>query len=118
MNFKQFCEQIANSECNLINVENISVPEVYSTAVESLIKIMKNKTEILDNINIPFIEASFECDYETLLKEKLEDNEIPDGIIYRLSEGIYNKTPSELSVDEQKIIKVLSIYICIQNLNN
>ena len=66
-------------------------------------------------INVPFVEAVFDDDYESILGEKLVDGEVPDGIIIRLSEGLYNNYPSKLDSNQQAIIKVLSAYICIQN---
>lgn len=115
MKFKEFCKQKAT----IGKIDNISdstvVPVEYAVAVESLITIMKNKLDVLDNINVPFIEAAFECDYESILDNKLEDGDVPDGIINRLSEGLYGKSTLDLNEDEQEIIKVLSVYICIQN---
>ena len=44
-----------------------------------------------------------------------KSGEVPDAIIRRLSDGLYHEYPSRLSDTQQAIIKVLSVYICIQN---
>lgn len=91
------------------------VPSQYEKPVNVLIKNMKVKKDIFDKVNIPYIEAAFSEDYPSILEDKLDDGEIPDGIIVTLSFGIYGKNFNKLSDDERTIIKVLSVYICIQN---
>jgi hypothetical protein len=115
MKFKEFClTKATTSPFNITDVE-INIPERYKTPTESMIEIMKNKIEILDKINIPFIESAFDQNYVTILKEKLPDGEVPEGIIIRLSDGLYGCHPSKLNEVDGAIIKVLTTYICIQN---
>lgn len=115
MKFKDFClRKTYPGTFDNISTD-VTVPGIYSIATNSLIEIMKNKISIFDKINVPFVEAAFECDYEKILEEKLIDGEVPDGIIHQLSIGLYGKQPTMLDEEEQAIIKVLAVYICIQN---
>ena len=114
MKFEQFCLRKAYKG-PLEPGDSAEIPERYAVPVESLISTLKNKVHILDKVNVPFVEAVFDDDYESILGEKLVDGEVPDGIIIRLSEGLYNNYPSKLDSNQQAIIKVLSAYICIQN---
>ncbi len=112
--FEQFCLNKA-SKLTLDPTDDMTIPERYQKPVESLITILKNKVDIFDRINVPFVEAAFDNNFEEILNEKLENGEVPDGIIRRLSDGLYHEYPSRLSDTQQAIIKVLSVYICIQN---
>ena len=115
MIFQTFCNRTASKE--RIDVSSINpVPDRYKKAVDSIINIMKDKTEIFNVIEVPFVEVAFnDQDFEQILEDKLTDGEIPDEIICKLSAGIYNKAITQLTDSEQAIIKVLSTYICIQN---
>lgn len=115
MKFKEFCLSKATKKPFDLKDTEVTVPERYKVPTESMITIMKNKVDILDRINIPFIESAFDDDYVTILKEKLPDGEVPEWIVRRLTEGLYGKYPSMLDEAEQAIIKVLTTYICIQN---
>lgn len=116
MMFKDFCLKTAvPGPLNVYAVEKEDVPERYKEATESMIDIMINKMDILDRVNVPFIEMAFDEDYETILNEKTEDGEVPDVIIGRLTDALYKKYPSQLDEEQSAIIKVLATYICIQN---
>lgn len=113
MNFLEFCKSRVSDKELIVDMEDI--PDRYKKATDSMINIMKNKRDIFDKINVPFVEQAFDCDYEKILDDKLVDGEIPDGIIHDLSVGIFNDLPVDLSKDQQAIIKMLSTYICIQS---
>ena len=114
MMFEQFCLTKATKE-PLFPGDETEIPERYKVAVDSLIEILKNRVEVLDRVNVPFVEAAFSTDYEKILEEKLPDGEVPDSIIKHLAAGLYHNYPSRLDSNQQAIIKVLSVYICIQN---
>lgn len=114
MKFQEFCLKHATGN-GLIDTTITDIPDRYKVPTESMVSMMKNKRDIFDRINVPFVEMGFEGDYEKTLEEKLPDGEVPDGIIKRLAEGIFGKMPSQLDDNQSAIIKVLSTYICIQN---
>lgn len=95
--------------------DRVSIPDKYKSPAGVLIKNMRNKVEIFDRVNIPYIENAFTEDYPSILDEKLEDGEIPNSLIEELAYGIFNNRINDLSDDQRAIIKVLSVYICIQN---
>lgn len=117
--FKDMCLRLSNTELitevDVITSREEAVPNKYVGPVESLIKIMRPKMDILDRISIPFIEAAF-ADINEVTKTLDEQNngDIPEGIIQTLSTKLYNRPLQSLNTDEQAIIKVLSCYICIQ----
>lgn len=117
--FQEFCKRITAGSKDLsgVSTECAEMPEQYKEPVEVLVSMMKTKKKIFDKINVPFIESVFEDEEENkkILSEKIGDNDIPDAIFIRLSNGIFGENPSALNVDQQAIIKVLTIYICIQN---
>lgn len=95
--------------------DRVSIPEKYEGPVKVLVKNMKIKRDILDTVNIPYIESAFDGDYKSILDEKLEDDEIPDSLIEHLANEIYGDNINCLTDNQRVIIKVLAVYICIQN---
>ena len=79
MKFEQFCLRKAYKG-PLEPGDSVEIPERYAVPVESLISTLKNKVHILDKVNVPFVEAVFDDDYESILGEKLVDGEVPDGL--------------------------------------
>lgn len=114
--FLEFCNRLAlNTDFSGISDVTL-VPERYQKATNTMVNMMKNKAEIFDVINVPFVEMVFDNgDYENILDSKLIDGEVPDGIIHVLSRGIFKESPVNLTKNQSAIIKVLSVYICIQN---
>lgn len=117
--FAEFCRRIV-TDVPLSHVsDSMDIPDRYKTAVKALIKDLKPKKNIFNKINVlyvePIFDGSYNIDIASELDEKLDDGEIPDGIINALSEGIFGNKPSVLTDKQQAIIKVLAVYICIQN---
>ena len=118
LKFNEFCRRIATKTPIIIS-DSMDIPDKYTVAVNELIKDIKPKRDILDKISIPYVEPIFDGSYDIdivdELDTKLDDGEIPDGIINKLSKGIFYKMAKELTDEQQVIIKVLAVYICIQN---
>ncbi len=95
--------------------DRVSIPEKYRGPANVLMKNMRNKVEIFDRINVPYIENAFNGDYSSILDEKLDDGEIPNSLIEELAYGIFDNRVNDLTENQRAIIKVLSVYICIQN---
>lgn len=113
MTFLEFCrERVTGTP---LDVKDVEIPDRYKKAVQSMVQMMKNKRNIFDSINVPFVENAFTYDYEEILKDKLEDGDVPDGIIHTLAIEIFGEQPIKLSKDQTAIIKILSTYICIQS---
>lgn len=116
--FTEFCRRLVTKN-RLTCPYTTDIPERYKVPVKTLIDDLKCKKDIFDKINIPYIEpifdGSYDIDISAELDDKLPDGEIPDGIINVLAEGIFGNKPNELTDDQQAIIKVLAVYICIQN---
>lgn len=115
MTFKQFC-------INISNPEHVDIPTTSTTPYkpddmyENIINTMKPKMDILDRINVPFIEAVFDNMEE--VKDLLENNspDIPDGMILDISEKLYKDHFNNLNDEEQAIIKVIACYLSIQKI--
>lgn len=119
MMFIDFCRSLTDGskvEKDIFNSEenNVTIPSQYEKAANVLIKNMKMKRDIFDRVNVSYVENAFTGDYASKLNDKLNDHDVPDELIVGLSFGIYGKNFNMLSDDERTIIKVLSVYICIQ----
>lgn len=115
MKFKQFCINIANPD-------HIDIPTTSTTSYEpdkmyeNIINIMKPKMDILDKINVPFIEATFEDMDEVVTLLENNSSDISDGMILRLAENLYENHFNNLNDEEQAIIKVIACYLSIQSI--
>ena len=90
-------------------------PVRYKGPSDVLIKNMRIKKDIIDKVDIPYIQNVFKGYFTVLIDKKLKDREVPNTLIEYLADGIYGKRVNELTKDQRRIIKVLSVYICIQN---
>ena len=116
LKFTDFCRKTVTSTQLTEVTASTDIPIKYVKPLDVLIKDMKKKVDIFDKINIPYVEAAFDGnDIVKKLDRELVDGEIPDGIINKLSEGIFERKPAELTDVQGTIIKVLAVYICIQN---
>ena len=95
--------------------DTVSPPEKYKGPLDVLIKNMKIKRDIFDRVSVPYVENAFNGDYKSILDDKLDDGEVPDAMIEYLADGIYGDKINNLDYNQRSIIKVLSVYICIQN---
>ena len=115
MKFLQFCQRITTP---FIVVENLSndaemTPDVRGR-VSVLCHIMKPKMEILDRVEIPFIEALFhDMDVVEDIMEQEYNCNVPDYLLREFSTELYGLDFASLNADQQAIIKTLSVYICI-----
>ena len=115
MKFKQFWVNIANPDHVDIPATGVSSYEP-DKMCENIINIMKPKMDILDKVNVPFIEATFEDMDEVISLLENNSSDISDGMILCLSERLYEKHFNNLSDEEQAIIKVLACYLSIQSI--
>lgn len=111
--FQDFCVGLATST-PIVEGPDKTVDDKYKDILKVIIKDLRNKRNVFNNINVVYIENMLNTS-EAL--DKLVNNtngdEIPYGIIYELSKGIFDKEPTDLNVTEQSIIKVVSVYIWI-----
>lgn len=117
MKFQDFCNKMATKESfGEQHPFAVIVPDRYKVAVNAMIENLRSRRNAFNIIDTPpYIVKVFDKDYITILDEKLEGGDIPTGIIYGLSQGIYGLDPIDLNESQQAIIKVLTTYICIQN---
>ena len=110
--FKQFCINTVTPEHVDIIPSGIFTPDkMYVNIVNSI----KPKMEILDRVNIPFIEATFE-DMDAVTEILREDQDVPDEMLGDLSTKLYGKEFNTLDNEEQSIIKVIGCYLQIQTI--
>ena len=76
---------------------------------------------ILNRIEIPFIEEAFrDMDRVERLLAAYNQGDVPDYLLKTFAEKLYGSEFTSLNPDQQSIIKILSVYICIsiQDSNN
>lgn len=114
MDFLTYCKKIATND-HVVITDDRNVPEQYEQVTNVTISILKPKMSRLDRIEIPFITAKLNsCKTITdIIEEKLNGDDVPDGILNTLSDGLYGKSFNDLTIDEQSIIKVVGIYLII-----
>jgi len=120
MYFLQFCKSITKQEiCTMPDVNDCVDPRIMDRA-EILFKQMRTKTNIFDRIEIPYIESELQDqDKVQRILMQYNDGDIPDYLFRKFSE-LFHKPFNDLNIDEQSIVKTLSVYVCmrfIQSLN-
>ena len=120
MGFRQFCKRIATD-----NVISINVPEDPMTVeipfnLENHIRVLTNTLKPLrkrfDGVSVPYVEKCFDdmgAVYDILNEDY--NNDVDDGIPYALSMYLFDTQFNDLSADDQAIIKVLAVYLLVQN---
>lgn len=113
MIFTDFCKRVASSEA-IKQLDVKPVNEALEKRVNVLCEIMEPKMDILNRVEIPFIEEKFmDMDYVTKILSEYNQGDIPDYLLKTLSERLYKTEFTALNSDRQSIIKTLSVYICI-----
>lgn len=111
--FQSFCLNLTTST-PIVEGTDKTVDDKYKDILRVTIKDLRNKRNIFDSVNVVYIENVLSTsDAIEKLLNNIQDDEIPYGIIYELSKGIFDKDPTELNVVQQSIIKVVAVYICI-----
>jgi hypothetical protein len=120
MKFATLCRNLSTGNHLKTVSDTFEYPDQLKDVVDSLVHYVRPKRDVLDKVEIPFIEKTFTSKTDAEVREILEKScncEIPDGIINTLSTRIYDKSFNEMSVGEQSIINVLAVYLMIQNYN-
>lgn len=115
MIFQQFCNSlVTTNDFSSVDVTDQIIPDEYTDGTKGVIECTKHNRDVFDRIELSFVESAFRDRTKYLEKlANIPDGEIPDGIINKLSSEIFKTNAKELNVNQQAIIKVLAIYICI-----
>ena len=114
MVFSQFCKRLATNEVITETMNVTDVNDDVKGRAHALCQIMKPKMDILDKIEIGFIEEAFrDMDKVERLLAEYNDGEVPDYLLKTLSATLYGPEFTSLNPDQQSIIKILGVYICI-----
>jgi hypothetical protein len=118
--FMEFCKKLATNNVLSITTPDdpnvVEIPFNLENDITTLVNALKPKMNRLDKIHITYIEACFND--MNRINEILESQygyDIDDGIPYALSRYLYDIPFNDLDVDRQSIIKVLTVYILVQN---
>jgi hypothetical protein len=120
MGFRQFCKRIATENTIEITIPDdpmtVGIPFNLESPIQVLTNTLKPLKKRFDSISVPYVEKCF-SDMEKVFKVMDEeyDNDVDDGIPYALSMYLYDTQFNELSADDQAIIKVLTVYLLVQN---
>ena len=114
MVFSQFCKRLATNEVITETMNVTDINDDVKGRAHALCQIMKPKMDILDKIEIGFIEEAFrDMDKVERLLAEYNDGEVPDYLLKTLSATLYGPEFTSLNPDQQSIIKILAVYICI-----
>lgn len=113
--FKDYCMKMAEHN-DMLPTSDTNLDESTSKRIDGLVKIMELKMDRLDKISVPpFIESVFDCDVTEKLNAKTVDGDIPDAVINTLAAKLYHHVFKELDDAERSVIKILSVYIILQD---
>lgn len=112
-NFIEFCNNVSYvtdkesvTPCDLI---------VEEESLHSFITNMKKMSGRFDTLTLSYIQRAFENmgNVSDKIMEKYPNGDIPNNLIDKISQGVYDAHYKDLSDDKCRIINVLSIYYTI-----
>lgn len=115
MIFQEFCDRFANPELIEITTTD-EVPREFVEPIDTLVSLIKLKVKRADTIKISFIQNKFDDMNEVRrIMDETYDGEVIESISQSLSKKLYELDYNVLNREEMAIIKVLTIYLMIQN---
>ena len=113
MIFSAFCKRVSTYDM-ITQLDVKPVNKELEKRIDVLCEIMEPKMEILDRIEVPFVENKFvDIEYVSKILSTYNQGDIPDYLLKTLSQRLYRTEFTALNSDRQSIIKTLSAYICI-----
>jgi hypothetical protein len=116
MTLEQLCVRYttAHKESLDLTAENREVPDQYKSISSTIAKAIKPKLDRLSTVSVPYITNAF-VDNEAAIERKMNaiGKTIPVSIPQYLASELYATNFNELDAQNQRIIKLLSMYICI-----
>jgi hypothetical protein len=116
MDFLEFCVRYANPEPITIEDPTQEVPMNFREPLRVLVNLVRLKLPRADSIKISFVQNKFENMNE--VKEIMENEyhgEVMESISQALAQELYHQDYNALQYEETLIIKILTIYLMLQN---
>jgi len=118
MTFQEFCDRYANPELIEITCTD-EVPREFVEPINTLVNLIRLKVQRADTIKISFIQNKFDDMNEVRrIMNDVYHGEVNESISQALSKNLYGLEFGLLTSSEMAIIKVLTIYLMIQNATN
>ena len=118
MNFLEFCMAYANPEPIVIE-DTKELPVEYQEPLRVLVNLIRLKLPRANAIKISFVQNQFEDMYKVChIMLGAYNGEVDESISQALSNALYHQDYNMLQFEETMIIKILTIYLMIQNANN
>lgn len=110
--FKAFCKRYATPDIVKIN-DDAEIPKMYAEATMNVVNDIKDMKDNFDTVVIAYIETFLDeiKDYESALR--FTEGDIPDGVMSKVAHKLYDKSFNACDVDEQAVVKTVSVYIVI-----
>lgn len=119
MNFLEFCMTYANPEPIVIEDTIHELPMEYQEPLDVLVNLIRLKLPRASSVKISFVQNRFEDMYEVCqIMLNVYHGEVDESISQALAKALYHQDYNMLQFEETMIIKILTIYLMIQNANN
>ena len=113
INFRKYC--INNTRSAKVTIPSVTneVPEMYKPTMERVLTDLSGRVALFDRTPVPYIQDTIDriVDMEKALSPTKGD--IPDSLIETISTRLYGKSFNNINADEQSIIFIISLYICV-----
>ena len=113
IDFKKYC--INNTLATKVAIPTVTdeVPEMYKPTMERVLTDLSGRVSLFDHTSVPYIQDTIDrvTNMDNALKPT--NGDIPDALIETVSTRLYGKSFNDIAVDEQSIIFIISLYICV-----
>lgn len=113
IDFKRYC--IKNTVHHKLSIPDNpgEVPDIYKGTMERVLKDLSCRVKTLDHTSVPYIQDTL--DYIDDMEKALAptNGDIPESIIQEVTHSLYHRDFHDVSIDEQSIILIVSMYICV-----
>jgi len=113
IDFRKYC--INNTLATKVTISPVTdeVPEMYKPTMERVLTDLSGRVSLFDRTSVPYIQDTIDriTDIDKALSPTKGD--IPDALIETISTRLYEKSFNDINTDEQSIIFIIALYICV-----
>lgn len=113
IDFKRFCKnRVIEVKLTLPPIVE-DVPEIYKPTMERVLADVDTRMGAIDRSPIPYIQETIEYVDNMDLALKYTNGDVPDALLNTVSTRLFGKEFNDTDIEEQSIIIVVSLYICV-----
>lgn len=112
INFKKYCEKFTTDQKITIDA-SAEVPDTYKSTMKIVVNDIRTRLGVIDHTPVGYIQDELDAVDDVDGALRITAGDIPDGLLEGVSNGLYGKSFNDVTIEEQSIIIITSMYICV-----